>query len=165
MTEAKAPAARGEVHFACILSGMAIRDVRMAEDPKSKEKRAGGTTLRFYDPEKDNWQSTWVSPRQTTTLTCTGGGIGNEIVLEAVNKQGRLDHRVFYDIKKGSSFMWRGESSSDGGKTWKAYARYRCQGASGSAYKWLLVTVEALALLVIAGIKSSVIGLHDYSFR
>ncbi len=118
------PGGRGEVHFAWILGGRAIQDTWMAEDPKTKEMSAGGTTLRFYDSEKDNWQSTWVSPRQNATLTFTGKEVGDEIVLEAVNKRGRLEHWVFYDIKKGSSFMWRGESSSDGGKTWKTYVKY-----------------------------------------
>ena len=119
------PGGRGEVHFAWVLGGSAIQDVWMAEDPKTKEMRAGGTTLRFYDQEADSWQSTWISPRQNTTLTFTGKEVGNEIVLEAVNKRGRLEHWVFYDIKRGSSFRWRGESSVDGGKSWKTYARYQ----------------------------------------
>lgn len=116
---------------------MAIQDVWMAEDPKSKESNPGGTTLRFYDPEGDSWQSTWVSPWQNTTLTFTGREVGKDIVLEAVNKRGRLEHWVFYDIKKGSSFMWRGESSSDGGKTWKTYVRYAYnkQMSQGSGVK------------------------------
>ena len=117
------PGGKGEVHFAWILGGRAIQDVWMVEDPKTKDMNAGGTTLRFYDPEADVWQSTWVSPRQNTTLTFTGKKVGDEIVLEAVNKRGRLEHWVFYSIKE-SSFMWRGESSGDGGKTWRTYARY-----------------------------------------
>lgn len=126
------PGGKGEVHFAWILGGRAIQDVWMAEDPQTKRMNAGGTTLRFYDAEQDTWQSTWVSPRQNTTLTFTGRKVGDEIVLEAVNKRGRLEHWVFYDVKKGSSFMWRGESSSDGGKTWKTYARYHFQRAPDS---------------------------------
>ena len=126
------PGGRGAVHFAWILGGRAIQDVWMVEDPKTKEMNAGGTTLRFYDPEADRWQSTWVSPRQNTTMTFTGMEVGGEIVLEAVNKRGRLEHWVFYDVERGKSFRWRGESSSDGGKSWKTYARYRFQKAPDS---------------------------------
>ena len=123
------PGGRGEVHFAWILGGSAIQDVWMAEDPKTKEMSAGGTTIRFYDQEAERWQSTWISPRQNTSLTFTGKEVGKEIVLEAVNKRGRLEHWVFYDIKRGSSFTWRGESSADGGRSWKTYARYEFRRA------------------------------------
>jgi hypothetical protein len=75
------PGGKGEVHFAWILGGRAIQDVWMIENPKSKEMNPGGTTLRFYDPEGDSWQSTWVSPGQNTTLTFTGREVGEEIVL------------------------------------------------------------------------------------
>jgi hypothetical protein len=118
------PGGKGEVHFRWILEGRAVQDVWMSEDPVSKTMVPGGTTLRFYDSERDVWQSTWISPKQNTTLTFTGREVGGEIVLEAVNKRGRLEHWIFYDIKKGSSFRWRGEGSSDGGRTWKPYARY-----------------------------------------
>lgn len=115
---------KGEVHFRWILEGRAVQDVWMSEDPVSKEMVPSGTTIRFYDPERDVWQSTWISPKQNTTLTFLGKEVGGEIVLEAVNKAGRLEHWVFYDIKKGTSFKWRGEGSYDGGKTWKTYAKY-----------------------------------------
>ncbi len=118
------PGGKGEVHFRWILGGRAVQDVWMSEDPVAKRMTPHGTTLRFYDPERDAWQSTWVSPKQNTTLTFVGREAGGEIVLEAVNKRGRLEHWVFYDIKK-DSFSWRGEGSDDGGKTWRRYAKYR----------------------------------------
>ncbi len=114
---------RGEVHFRWVLQGMAIQDVWMSEDPASKKMVPGGTTLRFYDSERDVWQSTWISPKQNTTMTFVGRESGGEIVLEAVNKRGRMEHWIFYDIRD-SSFSWRGEVSGDGGKTWKQYVRY-----------------------------------------
>ncbi len=126
------PGGRGEVHFAWVLGGRAVQDVWMVEDPKTKEMGAAGTTVRFYDPEGDSWQSTWISPRQNTSLTFAGRKVGDEIVLEAVNKRGRLEHWVFYDIAD-DCFAWRGESSGDGGKTWKTYARYRFRRAQVSA--------------------------------
>lgn len=117
------PGGKGEVHFRWVLEGRAVQDVWMSEDPSTKKLTPHGTTLRFYDSESGAWQSTWISPKQNTTLTFMGRESGSEIVLEAVNKRGRLEHWIFYDIKKGS-FNWRGEGSDDGGKTWKRYARY-----------------------------------------
>lgn len=115
---------KGEVHFRWILEGRAVQDVWMSEDPASKSMIPGGTTLRFYDAERDVWQSTWISPKQNTTMTFLGKKVGEEIILEAMNKRGRLEHWIFYDIEKGSSFRWRGEGSHDGGKTWRQYVRY-----------------------------------------
>lgn len=117
------PGGKGEVHFRWILEGRAVQDVWMSEDPSTKKMVFHGTTLRFYDPESGAWQSTWISPKQNTTLTFVGRESGDEIVLEAVNKRGRLEHWIFYDIKR-DSFNWRGESSDDEGKTWHQYTRY-----------------------------------------
>lgn len=117
------PGGRGEVHFRWVLDGRAVQDIWMSEDQGSRKMVPHGTTVRFYDPESDAWQSTWVSPKQNTTLTFKGREVGGEIVLEAVNKRGKLEHWVFYDIK-ATSFSWRGEGSGDGGKTWKTYAKY-----------------------------------------
>lgn len=118
------PGGKGEVHFRWILEGRAVQDVWMSEDPASMRMVPGGTTLRFYDTERDVWQSTWISPKQNATMIFVGKKVGEEIILEAVNKRRRLEHWIFYDIEKDSSFKWRGEGSYDGGKTWKPYVRY-----------------------------------------
>ena len=118
------PGGKGEVHFRWILGGTAIQDTWMSEDPSSKQMHAGGITVRFYDPEKDCWKSTWISPMQNTVMTFTGKKIDGKIVLEAMNKRGDLEHWIFFDIREGSSFRWRGERSRDGGKTWRQYVRY-----------------------------------------
>lgn len=124
------PGGNGEVHFNWILDGRAIQDVWMYEDYGSRKVITGGTTVRFYDPEKDNWQSTWISPLQNNTQTFTGReGENGQIVLEARNRRGQKERWIFFEIEKGSSFSWRAEVSEDEGTTWKPYVRYRLRRA------------------------------------
>ena len=40
------------MHFNWILDGRAIQDVWMNKDASTKRMIPGGTTIRFYDPEK-----------------------------------------------------------------------------------------------------------------
>ncbi len=119
------PGGRGEVHFRWILDGRAIQDVWMYEDQDSKRMIPGGTTIRFYDPEIDAWQSTWISPLQDTIMTFTGHQFEDEIILEARNKLGQKEHWIFFGIENYASFSWRAEASDDGGQSWKPYVRYR----------------------------------------
>jgi hypothetical protein len=80
----------------------------MKEDASTKRMIPGGTTISYYDPEKDNWQSTWISPLQNTTLMFRGREAKGEIVLETRNPRGKLEQWIFFDIT-GSSFSWRAE--------------------------------------------------------
>src|SRR5881296_1309751 len=52
---------QGEIHFGWILDGRAVQDVFMTRDPDTGRAVPIGTTVRFYDPKLDAWQST--SPR------------------------------------------------------------------------------------------------------
>jgi hypothetical protein len=115
---------QGEVHFNWILDGRAIQDVWMYEDTSTKRMTPAGTTIRFYDAQKDNWQSTWISPLQNITLTFRGHEANGEIILEARNPRGKMEQWIFYNITS-SSFSWRGQSSEDEGKTWRVHTRYR----------------------------------------
>jgi len=47
-----------------------------------------------------------------------GGAVGDRIVLEGVDRDGSPFRWSFNDIRR-DSFVWRGEISSDGGKTWR----------------------------------------------
>jgi hypothetical protein len=115
----------GEVHFNWILDGRAVQDVWMYEDPSTKRMTPAGTTIRFYDPQNDNWQSTWISPHQNVTLTFRGKEEANgEIVLDTRNPRGKMEQWIFFDIN-ASSFSWRGQVSEDEGKTWRVHTKYR----------------------------------------
>jgi hypothetical protein len=117
------PGGNGEVHFKWILEGRAIQDIWMYEDISTKKMIPAGTTIRFYDAQKDNWQSTWISPRQNVTLTFRGREVGDEIILEARNPREQLERWIFFDMTS-SSFSWRAELSQDEGRTWRPRSRY-----------------------------------------
>jgi hypothetical protein len=111
----------GEVHWKWVLGGRALQDVWMYRDKDSKALVPAGTTLRFYDSERRVWRSIWITPRYRDVGLFLGKKVGNEIVLELQEESKHKDEGdvkwVFSEITP-SSFEWRAEESSDGGKTW-----------------------------------------------
>ncbi len=121
---------RGELHFGWILDGRAVQDVwRVPIDRNDAEQMRGfhGTTIRFYDPQIDAWRSTWLDPLNGRVRRFIGRAVGNTIVLEGLDEEPR-ERWSFRDITH-ESFLWRGEESTDGGRTWtlvdEMYARRR----------------------------------------
>ena len=55
----------GEWHFAWVLEGRGIQDVWIVP-PRARRARGRlyeyGTSIRFYDPALEAWQSTWSAP-------------------------------------------------------------------------------------------------------
>ena len=116
---------RGEIHWRWILEGKAVQDVWSIIDKETQRVIPGGTTVRFYDPKIDAWRSTWISPDQGVVNTFIGRNVGEEIVLDLVNhEEDRLDRWIFSEITP-TTFRWRGEQSTDFGKTWKIYEEMR----------------------------------------
>jgi hypothetical protein len=115
---------RGEWHFAWVLEGRAIQDVFIV--PPRESRRPGqptannryGTTLRVYDPAADVWRVTWINPVSGLHTDLVGRREGNEIVHEGNDGDGSLMRWIFSDITP-TTFRWRGERSTDEGKTWK----------------------------------------------
>src|SRR2546422_3769392 len=89
---------QGEIHFGWILDGRAVQDVFMTRDPDTGRAVPIGTTVRFYDPKMDAWQSVWISPMQELVQTFTGRKIGDEIVLESKTKEGYPEKWIFSEI-------------------------------------------------------------------
>ena len=119
---------KGEWHFAWVLEGRAIQDVLIVPPRGS---RAGqpiqgnryGTTLRVYDPATDVWRITWINPVSGVTNTLTGRKQGEEIVQEGRDTDGSLNRWIFSEVTR-ESFRWRGEISTDEGKTWRLGAEF-----------------------------------------
>src|SRR3989475_8224029 len=86
---------QGEIHFGWILDGRAVQDVFMTRDPDTGRAVPIGTTVRFYDPKLDAWQSTWISPMQELVQTFIGRKIGDEIVLESKTRDGHPEKWTF----------------------------------------------------------------------
>ncbi len=115
---------KGEVHCGWILDGMAVQDVWGQRDPETGRLIPGGTTVRFYDPKIDAWQSIWVTPMGNDVARFVGRKIGEKIVLEGRDSAGKHLRWMFSEIKS-DSFTWTSEESKDEGKTWGLGARMR----------------------------------------
>ncbi|HXY37506.1 MAG TPA: hypothetical protein VEI07_25005 [Planctomycetaceae bacterium] len=119
----------GEWHFAYVLEGRAVQDVwispprsdRHADMPK--ECNRYGTTLRFFHPARKRWELTWTNPVSGARNVLVARRDGNDIVQEGRADEGDWMRWVFTEISKNSA-RWYGETSIDGGKTWKLGAEF-----------------------------------------
>lgn len=109
----------GELYFGWILEGRAIQDVwRVPLDPGDAAHMRGfhGTTIRFYDRHLGAWRSTWIDPLNSRVRRFIGRPLGTAIVLEGIDDDPR-ERWSFNDVT-ADRFVWRGEKSTDGGRTW-----------------------------------------------
>ena len=109
---------RGEVDFGWVMDGRAIQDIWITYPKEAGKERGIGTSLRFFDSKSKTWQVVFISPAHSAVITVRGGIEGDRIVLRGVDSEGAMLRWSFNDIKP-DSFTWRGETSRDGGKTWK----------------------------------------------
>jgi hypothetical protein len=120
---------KGEWHFQWVLEGRAIQDVwivpireqRTAQSPATNNRY--GTSLRIYDPKLDAWRISWFNPVTQDRTELIGRRIGNAVVQQGIIEDGSFIRWTFQDITP-ASFTWRGEVSTDGGKTWQLDAEF-----------------------------------------
>jgi hypothetical protein len=111
----------GEWIFGWVLDGRALQDVWIGyQSSRQPGERGIGTTLRFYDAKAGLWHVIFVvpGPSKEKVLTLQGGAEGDRIVLKGDDADGSLLRWSFNEIRE-NSFLWRGETSADGGKTWR----------------------------------------------
>jgi hypothetical protein len=121
-----------EVQFGWVLEGRAIQDVWIAparKDP-SPRPRMYGTTVRVYNPERGDWEITFIDPSRQRYNRQRGKAVGNEIVQEAREDDGSLTQWIFTDIEP-DSFRWWSRSSADGGRTWHKLSEFRFRRRAG----------------------------------
>ncbi len=115
-----------EVHFGWVLEGRAVQDVwiapskaagSLAGQPTPPRGALYGTTLRVYDPAKDEWGITWVNPVTGAFNRMVGRAAGKDIVQEYREADGRLVQWCFFEIK-ADSFHWVWRESADEGAHW-----------------------------------------------
>jgi hypothetical protein len=106
----------GEVIFGWIIDGHAMQDIWISQ-PKGATERSIGTSVRYYDGKSATWRVVWIAPTADTIIKLTGGLVGDRIVLLGQDTDGSPLRWSFNEIHP-ESFVWRGESSRDGGKTW-----------------------------------------------
>lgn len=107
----------GQLLVGWILNGRALQDIWIWNEPGQAE-RSMGTTIRFFDPKRKVWRVVWTTPFALAVTMLEGGGDTRRIVLHGDGgPRGRL-RWTFTDIT-ANDFNWRGEFSTDSGKTWR----------------------------------------------
>jgi len=109
---------RGVWHFSWIIDGRMMQDVIYFFSDGDPRERTGGTTLRMYDAEHNEWRVNFYAPARNAIISLAGGQVGNRIVLHGMDTDGSLLRWSFNDMTR-ESFRWVGEISNDGGKTWR----------------------------------------------
>ena len=113
----------GEWHFGYVLEGRAIADVfvvprrgQRADAPLSAGNRYGAT-VRVYDPRAGVWHVVWFNPVTGAINQLIGRREGDRILQRG--RDGHKDIRWTFSDLTAASFHWRGESSLDGGASWR----------------------------------------------
>lgn len=122
----------GELKFGWIIDGRALQDIWIGY-PKSgsKDERTIGTSVRFFDSKSKMWRVVFVAPAFGVLSTLQGGAEGNRIVLTGPDSDGSSLRWSFNDIQT-DSFIWRGEKSRDGGKTWRLEEEHHMKRRKGA---------------------------------
>ena len=122
---------KGELEFGWILDGRAIQDIWISYPTEPGKERGIGTTVRFFDARSKTWRVIFVSPSYGALIEMKGGEEGGGIVLRGVDDEGSALRWTFNDITP-NAFVWRGEKSRDGGKTWKLEEEHHMTRRVGS---------------------------------
>ncbi|MCI0415536.1 hypothetical protein L0222_22405 [bacterium] len=107
----------GEILFGWVLDGRVLQDIWITYPKDRTKERSIGTSVRFFDPKSKMWRVIFVNPNYGS-ITMQGGAEGDSIVLRGEDDEGSTLRWSFNDIK-ADSFVWRGETSRDSGKTWR----------------------------------------------
>lgn len=107
----------GDWEFGWIMDGRMMQDTIYFYPAGKPEERAGGTSVRMYDPHRKLWTVAFFSPQNPFFVVLKGGKFENRIVLKGKDPDGIPIRWSFSDIRP-DSFHWVGERTEDGGKTW-----------------------------------------------
>ena len=110
----------GEWIFSWILEGTAIQDLFICPSRKEKENNPQpdgeyGTTVRFYNPEKNTWDICYGLYGKMHVLEAKQ--VGKQIIVENKDTADGYNQWVFSDVTS-TSFHWQNRTSYDCGKTW-----------------------------------------------
>jgi hypothetical protein len=109
---------RGELLLGWVMDGHAVQDLWISYPADGERNRKIGTSFRFFDTALKQWRVIFINPELNYVVSTQGGLEGDRIVLRGTDADGLPIRWTFNDIKQ-DSFLWRGEKSRDGGKTWK----------------------------------------------
>jgi hypothetical protein len=115
----------GEFVVGWVLDGRALQDLWIVNPSGKRKDREVYTTLHYFDPKSRTWRATFVDPEHGSIARFTGGPVGNDrFVLETPDLGNQTNRWSFNDIRS-DSFVYRDESSSDGGKSWRLQSEYQ----------------------------------------
>lgn len=118
---------KGEWHFARVLEGRGVQDVWIVPPRGSRGDEGDyeyGTSIRFYDPSADAWQSTWIGPMHQVVRTFTARQVGARVVLETKPGEAPQMRWSFSDIA-ARSFSWTNELRENG--TWRTQQTFEAR--------------------------------------
>jgi hypothetical protein len=121
---------KGEVLFGWILDGRAVQDIWITYPGDGKQDRGLGTSIRFFDTALHQWRVVFVGPQSNYVVTVQGRSEGKRIVLNGTDTDGAQIRWTFNDIEP-DSFVWRGEKSRDGGKSWTLEEEHHMRRRAG----------------------------------
>jgi len=120
---------QGEWHFSWVLEGRAIEDVWIApkrslrgKNPTEPRNRYG-ITFRYFDKVKQQWCVNWFNPVRGVSDKLYGRKEGGNIIHEGLDDEGNLMRWSFEDIT-ATSFHWKGELSTNQGKSFVLQAEF-----------------------------------------
>jgi len=122
---------KGELLLGWILDGRAVQDIFVTYPANGEKERRIGTTIRFFDTALKQWRIIFISPQFNYVVTVQGGLEGDRIVLRGKDSTDGAPIRWSFNEIKPDSFVWRGEKSRDGGKTWKMEEEHHMKRRAG----------------------------------
>jgi BNR/Asp-box repeat protein len=123
--------AKGEVRFGWILDGHALEDMFISYPKQPTDERKIVAGVRFFDAKAGVWRLVFVAPTFGVISTLEGGAEGDRIVLRGKDSDGSSLRWSFNEIQ-ANSFIWRGEISRDGGKTWRLEEEHHMKRRTGT---------------------------------
>ena len=70
------------------LEGQALQDVWTGDARDGRGERQVGTSVRFFDPNTQQWTVVWILPESAVVVTVSGGEVDGRIVLEGDSEAG-----------------------------------------------------------------------------
>jgi hypothetical protein len=122
----------GELRFGWIIDGRAVQDIWIGYPEKPNEERRIGTSVRVFDTKLRMWRVVFLAPAFNLVIHAQGGVEGDRIVLRGEDPDGGQLRWSFNEITN-DFFIWRGEKSRDGGRTWRLEEEHRMTRRSGTS--------------------------------
>jgi hypothetical protein len=110
---------QGDFTFDWVMEGRVQQCLYIIDREAEHKEKYIGTSLTYLDAKSNVWRMVFVDPEADAVITVKGGPVGKDrIVLLTDEENGKISRWSFNDIR-ADSFIYRDETSRDGGKTWR----------------------------------------------